>query len=135
MRKYIAMALVAISLGGCAQLQTVSQIATIATKTVDNPVTTQELFQIEASLRIVTEGLLTYRRACIAGTVDVNCRANIALIQPYTQRVPALLSQLRVFVRTQDKVNAWIVYQQLGTLYTNITSTATARGVSLGAGS
>lgn len=135
MRKLAAIGLVALSLGGCASLQTAGQIATIATKTIDNPVTEQELFQIEASLRIVTEGLVTYRRQCLAGTVDKNCRANIEAIQPYSRKVPALLTQLRAFVRTQDKVNAWIVYQQLGNLYTTITTTAAQRGVSLGAAS
>lgn len=132
MRRFLAITLVALSLGGCAQIQTAQTLLTAATKTYDNPVTEQELYQIEASLRIVVEGLLTYRRQCLAGNVDVHCRANIELIQPYTRQVKPLLVELRQFVRNDDKVNGIVVYKRLSNLYNQIVSTATARGVNLG---
>lgn len=132
MRKYLAITLVALTLGGCAQLQTASNLVTAATKSYDNPVTEQELYQIEASLRIVVEALLTYRRQCIAGNVDVNCRQNIELIQPYTRQVRPLLIELRQFVRNDDKVNGIVVYKRLANIYNQIVSTASARGMNLG---
>lgn len=133
MRKLVAIMLVALSVAGCAQLQTASTVLNAATKTYDNPVTEQELYQIEASLRIVTVGLVTYRRECLKGTVDKNCRANIEAIQPYTRQVPALLVELRSFVKTDDRVNGILVYKRLSNLYNQIITQSTARGVNLGA--
>jgi len=132
MRKYLAVALITLSLGGCAQLQTASTVFNAATKTYDNPVTKQELYQIEASLRIVSVALLTYRQQCLKDAVDVNCRANIEAIQPYTRQVEPLLVELRGFVRNDDKVNGIVVYKRLSNLYNSIVSTATARGVNVG---
>ena len=133
MRKLLAITLLAFSLGGCAQLQTASMALTAATKSYDNPVTKQELFQIEASMRIVVEALLVYRRACIAGNVDLRCRENIMAIQPYTRQVKPLLVELRQFVMTDDQVSAIVVYKRLSNLYTSITTEAANRGVNLGA--
>lgn len=132
MRKYLLIVLVTLSLGGCAQLQTAQNLFTAATKSYDNPVTEQELYQIEASLRIVVEALLTYRRECIKGNVDVHCRENIELVQPYTRQVDPLLAELRGFVRSKDKINGIVVYKRLANLYNSIVQTATARGINLG---
>lgn len=133
MRKYLAIAMVALSLGGCAQLSAVSGGLSLITKTVQNPVTEKELYQIEASLRILTEALLTYRRACIAGSADLRCRENIAAIQPYTKQIPPMLTQLRMFVKNNDQINAVVIYNQLTQLYTNVKSSAAQLGVPLGA--
>jgi hypothetical protein len=133
MRKFLAIAMVALSLGGCAQLSAISGGLSLVTKTIQNPVTETELYQIEASIRILTEALLTYRRACIAGSADLRCRENIAAIQPYTRQVPTLLTQLRQFVRTNDQINAVVIYNQLTQLYTNVKSSAAQLGIPLGA--
>ena len=102
------------------------------TKSVANPVTENELYQIEASVNILVKGLLAYRRACIAGSADKSCRANIAAIQPYTKEVPVYLAQLRTFVRNNDQINAANTYNTLVTLYTNAKDTAVRLGVNLG---
>jgi hypothetical protein len=133
MRKFIAIAMVALSLGGCAQLSAISGGLSLVTKTIQNPVTETELYQIEASIRIVTEALLTYRRACIAGSADLRCRENIEAIQPYTKQIPTLLTQLRQFVKTNDQINAVVIYNQLTQLYTNVKSSAAQLGIPLGA--
>jgi hypothetical protein len=133
MRKFLAIAMVALSLGGCAQLSAISGGLSLVTKTIQNPVTETELYQIEASIRILTEALLTYRRACIAGSADLRCRENIEAIQPYTKQVPTLLTQLRQFVRTNDQINAVVIYNQLTQLYTNVKSSAAQLGIPLGA--
>lgn len=133
MRKIVAVVMLAVALGGCAQLQTVGTGISLITKSVTNPVTENELYQIEASVSIVVKALVTYRRACIAGNADVNCRANIAAIQPYTKEVPIYLAQLRRFVRDNDQVNAATAYNTLTTLLTNAKSTAVRLGVNLGA--
>lgn len=132
MRKIALAIVLSTSLAGCAQLQTAQNLANIATTSIDNPVTREKMYQIEASLRIATEALLTYRRACIAGTADLRCRENIEAIQPYTKQVPPLLTELRSFYRNDDKVNALVVYKRLGNIYNNIVNQAAQRGMNLG---
>lgn len=133
MRKLLSIVLVTLSLGGCAQLSAVSGGLSLVTKTIQNPVTTQELYQIEASLRILTEALLTYRRACIAGSADLRCRENIEAIQPYTRQIPGLLAELRSFVKNDDQINAVVVYNRLSNLYTTVKASAVQLGVPTGA--
>lgn len=133
MRKLALALVLSVSLAGCAQLQTASNLMNIATTSIDNPVTAEKMYQIEASLRIAVEALLTYRRACIAGNADLRCRENIEAIQPYTRQVPPLLAELRSFYRQDDKVNALVVYKRLGNIYNNIVTQAAQRGVNIGA--
>lgn len=132
MRKIVAVVLVALSLGGCAQLQAVGGGLSLITKSVTNPVTENELYQIEASINILMTGLVAYRRACLAGNADKSCRANILAIQPYTKEVPIYLVQLRRFVRENDQINAANTYNTLVTLYGNAKDTAIRLGVNLG---
>jgi hypothetical protein len=134
MRKFFAIVLITlgVGVGGCAQLQQTGNLLTAATKSYENPVTKQELYQIEASLRIVTEALVTYRRQCAKGTVDKNCWANIEAIQPYTRQVKPLLIELRSFVKTDDRVNGIVVYKRLSNLYNTIITEAAKNGVNLG---
>ena len=133
MRKLLAIVMVTLTLGGCAQLSAVSGGISLVTKTIQNPVTKQELYQIEASLRILTEALLTYRRACIANSADLRCRENIAAIQPYTRQVPGLLAELRSFVKNDDQINAVVVYNRLSNLYTTLKTSAVSLGIPTGA--
>lgn len=133
MRKYLAVVMVTLTLGGCAQLQTAQNLMNIATASIDNPVTAEKMYQIEASLRIAVEALLTYRRACLAGSADLRCRENIEAIQPYTRQVPPLLAELRLFYRNDDKVNALVVYKRLGNIYNSIVTQAASRGINVGA--
>jgi hypothetical protein len=131
MRKIILVLALSLSLAGvgCApQLAVLSA----ATKTIDNPVTKNDLFQIEASIKLVTTGLKTYRRLCLQDAVDKNCRSNIEAIQPYSSQVYPLLAELSSFVRTNDQINAIVVYKRLVNIYTSITTEAAARGISLG---
>lgn len=132
MRRYLVVVLVALSLGGCAQLQAVSSGLSLVTKSVTNPVTENELYQIEASINILVTGLNAYRKACLDGAADKNCRANILAIQPYTKEVPVYLAQLRSFVRNNDQINAANTYNTLVTLYGNAKQTALNLGVKLG---
>lgn len=134
MRKYVAIVMVALSLGGCAQLSAVSGGLSLITKSVENPVTENELYQIEASIKLLANGLVLYRRQCLAGNADKHCRSNILAIQPYTKDVEEVyLPQLRRFVRENDQLNAVNMYNTLMTLYTNAKTTALRLGVNIGA--
>lgn len=132
MRRIVAVVLVALSLGGCAQLQAIGGGLSLVTKSVTNPVTENELYQIKSSINILMTALVTYRRACLAGSADKNCRANILAIQPYTKEVPIYIDQLEVFVRNNDQINAANTYNTLVTLYGNAKNTAMRLGVNLG---
>lgn len=132
MRKFVAIGFIVLSLGGCAQLQAVSQGISLATKTITNPVTKEEEAKIELAMDTALQLLLTYRRACIAGNADVNCKANIRMLQPYTRAAVPLLAQLRSFVDNNDQINASVVYNQLTALYVNLKAAAQSVGVNVG---
>jgi len=130
MKKIIALALT-LSLGACAQLQAVGTGISLATKSISNPVTKTEEAQIELAIDSAIEALKTYKKACVAGSADVNCRANIAQIQVYTRQIKPLVAQLRNFVDNNDQINATVVYNQLTSLYANVKTIATNLGVKL----
>jgi hypothetical protein len=132
MKKLAFALVVAISLGGCAQLQTLGTAFTLATKSVTNPVTKDDLYNIESGISIALSALQAYKRSCVQGVADKNCRANISAIQVYTRQLPPLLAQLRSFVKNNDQVNATVVYNQVVTLVTNFKTAAANVGVQLG---
>lgn len=133
MKRIILALTVAFALGGCAQLQTLQNVAKFATATITNPVTKEMEAQIELGFDAGVQILLAYRRACIAGTADKNCRRNIEVIQPYTKQAKPLIAQLRSFVDNNDQVNAVVVYNQLVTLYGNLKTAAANLGMDIGA--
>lgn len=133
MKRFVLGALVALSLGGCAQLETAGTLLSLSTKSVANPVTKDELYRVEAGIQLVFTALSAYKRSCAQGLVDVKCKDNIRAIQVYTLRVPPLLRQLRGFVRNDDQINAVVVYNQLTLLITNLKADAAQRGVNTGA--
>jgi hypothetical protein len=118
--------------GGCAQLQTLTGDLSLVTKSIANPVTPADEVAVEVALGGARDLLEVYKNACIAGSADVNCKANIAQIQVYTRQIKPLVAQLRTFVDTNDQINAAAVYNSLKALYTTVKSTATQLGVNLG---
>ena len=132
MRKLLAACLLALSLAGCAQLQAALQAGSLITATINNPVTPDRLNAVENTMIIAFAGLNAYKQACLKGAADVNCRSNIAAIQAYTRRIPPLLTQLRLFVRMNDQVNAIVVYNQIQGLIAAFKSTAATAGVPMG---
>ena len=133
MRKFIAVAVVGLALGGCAQFQAISGAVSLGTASISNPITKAREAQIEAGFDAAIQILLAYRRACIEGHADVHCRANIELVQPYTKLAKnTLLPQLRRFVDANDQVNAIVVFNQLTSLYADMKAVATTAGVNLG---
>lgn len=132
MKRLILTAALALSLAGCASFQAFETGISLATKSIANPVTKSEEAQVELALDTAVQALKVYKKACMAGSADKNCRANIAQIQAYTRQIPPLVAQLRGFVDNNDQVNATVIYNQLTALYANVKSAATSLGVSLG---
>lgn len=133
MKKIAIVMVVALGLGGCAQLSAVTQGISLATKTITNPVTKEDEAKVELAMDTALQLLLTYKRACIAGTADTHCRGNIQMLQPYTRAAVPLLAQLRGFVDNNDQINASVVYNQLTSLYVNLKTAAQSVGVNVGA--
>lgn len=123
----VALAL-ALPSGGCALLNA----AQFATASITNPVTPARLNAVESAMTVAFAALNGYKKACIKGVADVNCRANIAKIQVYTRKAPALLASARAFVRKKDQVNAITAYNELVALIAQFKSEATAAGVPTG---
>jgi len=132
MRKIILAMTLSLALAGCAQLQAITGGISLATASVANPVTPTKEGEIELALNSAVQVLITYKRACLAGSADKNCRDNIRQIQAYTRQIKPMVAQLRGFVDTNDQVNAVVVYNQLTTLYTNMKAAAASLGVSIG---
>lgn len=132
MKRIILAITLSLSLGACAELQTLQNLAKFSTATINNPVTPAMEAQIELGFDTAVQLLLTYRRACIAGTADVNCRQNIEIIQPYTKQAKPLIARLRAFVDGNDQVNAVVAYNQLVGLYGSLKASAAAVGMNVG---
>jgi type IV pilus biogenesis protein CpaD/CtpE len=132
MKRIILALTLSIALAGCAQLEAITGGISLATASVANPVTPTKEGEIELALNSAVQVLITYKRACLAGSADKNCRDNIRQIQAYTRQIKPMVAQLRGFVDNNDQVNAVVVYNQLTTLYTNMKAAAGSLGVSIG---
>lgn len=132
MKKYLLIASLAISLGGCASLNNIGTAVSLATKSVANPVTRTEEVQMEAAIDAAIIVLQGYKKACIQGTADKPCKANIKAIQRYTLQMQPLIRQLRAFVDNDDQINAIVVYNQLTALYANFKNSAAQLGYNVG---
>ena len=132
MRRLILALTLSLSLGACANLEAITEGISLATKSIANPVTPADEAQVEVALGAAIDLLKAYKRACVEGTADANCRANIAQIQAYTRGIPPLVARLRSFVDNNDQINAAVVYNELRALYVNVKATATQLGINLG---
>lgn len=133
MRKIVSAFLIVALLGGCAQLQKAQQVFSLATASVANPVTKDRLNELEAGVTLVFVGLGTYKKLCVNGTADVNCKQNIADLQVYTRQVPDFLTKLRGFVKDNDQINATLVFNDITALISELRTEAASRGVNIGA--
>lgn len=128
MKKIILALALAFGLGACSVTDGVNALSTAIVGTT-NPVTKNDLYAFENSMIVAFAGLNAYKKSCIAGAADVNCRANVAKLQVYTRRIPAALATTRAFVRQNDTVNAQIAYTALKQLFADFTAVATANNV------
>lgn len=134
MKKLLLAAAVTVSLalGGCATVDNLINAAQVVTKSYTNPVTKNDLYQVESGVRIAFTALQAYKDSCARGVADTNCKANVAAVQVYTRQLPPLLVQLRSFVKNDDQVNAITVYNQIVQLVTNFKNAARNVGINVG---
>lgn len=132
MKRIILAITLSFALAGCAQLQTLTAGISLATKSIVNPVTPSDEAKLEVAVGAAIDLLQAYKKACVAGTADKNCRDNIKQIQAYTVQVKPMIAQLRSFVDNNDQINASVVFNQLSALYTNVKKAASDLGMNLG---
>lgn len=131
MKKLLIVPLLCLSLAGCASLQAIGTAFQLGTASVVNPVTKDRLFEIETTISLVFSGLNAWKKTCVQGLINATCNDQIAAVQVYTRQIPPYLRQLRVFVKTNDQVNASVVFNTLTTLVTTVRSQAVQSGQSL----
>lgn len=110
MKKLILVAVLALGLGGCQQVQKLADFTSAIVVGISNPITENELYALENSMIVAFAGLNTYKRACINNVIPSSCRRVIQKLQVYTRRLPAALATLRKFVKENDQVNARVAY-------------------------
>lgn len=133
----IAVVIVALSLGACAgipglpSLQSIETAVKLGTASVDNPVTPARLEQAENALVLVFTGLNAWKASCKNGVIPPSCRDQIASVQVYTRKMPPILAELRVFVRKNDQVNAFIAFNTFSNLVATVKTQAAQNGVEI----
>lgn len=127
----------ALFLGACASLpslQSIETAANLGTVSVSNPVTPARLEQAENAMVLVFTGLNAWKASCKNGTLPPSCRDQIASVQIYTRKLPPLLKELRVFVRNNDQVNAFVAFNTFSSLIATVRTQAAQNGVAIGSG-
>lgn len=131
MKKLLIVPLLCFSLGGCLTLQGIETAFKLGTASVTNPVTKDRLFEVETTVSLIFTGLNAWKKTCAQGLINATCKDQIASVQIYTRQIPPYLRQLRVFVKTNDQVNAMVVYNNLVTLVIAVRSQAAINGQTL----
>lgn len=131
MKKLISIAFVALSLGGCAYIKNIETAIQLGTASAANPVTPTRLNQMESAVTLVFAGLNAWKKSCVQALLPASCKTQIAGVQIYTRQIPPYLSQLRAFVKTNDQVNATVLFNQIVALIGTVKSQAAAGGVNI----
>lgn len=125
MKKLLLVAALALSLGGCVTLDSVGNILT----PTPNVITKQTLSDFENGMIIAFSGLKAYKQSCTAGALPKSCYTTIAQIQVYTKQIPAVLANVRNFVKNNDQVNALQYFAEAKSLLNQFEAIATTNGI------
>lgn len=126
MKKIIVLVL-ALSLAGCAGIpRSVLDGGSSIIADTTNPITSERLYQIEASLSTAASAAIVYRRNCLAKVLPQSCRAIVEKIRGYSRTARLMLSRLRAFVRQNDQVNAIKVLLEVQGVISDLRSTVGA---------
>lgn len=132
MKRILLASLLALSLGACGTLQNVGTAISVGTSSITNPVTPTRLNQMESAVTLVFAGLNTWRSSCVQGLIPPACKQQITDVQLYTKQIPPYLTQLRLFVKNNDQINAISAFNALTALISTIKSQAAAGGATVG---
>ncbi len=132
MKRIILALTLSVALAGCATIQAVETAFQLGTASVANPVTRDRLNQMESAVTLVFAGLNAWKKSCQQALINADCKAQIGEVQVYTRQIPPYLTQLRTFVKTNDQVNATVVFNSLVSLVGTVKTQAAARGIVIG---
>jgi hypothetical protein len=128
-KRIILVFALSLSLGGCQFFSKLQTFAELGTASISNPVTKDRLQKVEAGAVLVFTGLNAWRDACEQGSLNESCREQIRAVQIYSRQIPPYLKELRKFVRTNDQVNASVVFNQIVDLVGIVKGKAAENGV------
>jgi hypothetical protein len=131
MKRIILALTLSLSLAGCATIQAIQTAVELGTASIANPVTKTRLYQMENAIILVFAGLNTWKKSCAQGLINPDCKAQITEAQVYTRQIPPYLAQLRTFVKTNDQVNATVVFNSIVDLVGTVKAKAAAGGVTI----
>lgn len=118
--KFSIVALVSLYLGACAQLQTLTQVAT-ATVTPTEAIVAANAFN---AVKAGATGFLTY---CAANKTDVNCSANNRRnVIAYTRSGTAARNQIETYISTGGTSVPSALYNTLVAAVTNLKASPAA---------
>lgn len=110
----------ALPLAGCAG-DSILRGGTSIIASTENPITSDRLFQIEATFDIAVKAAKAYRRSCLRKALPQSCREIVEYIRPLASTARrTLLPRLRAYVRDNDQVNAIKVFFELKGLVEDI---------------
>jgi len=122
---------ISLAFGGCQFFGNLETALQVGTTSISNPVTKDRLDQLEQMAVLVFTGLKAWKQSCINGVIPQTCKQQIAAVQVYTRQIPPYLAQLRVFVKTNDQVNAIVLFNNITSLIGTVRTQAAAGGVSI----
>src|SRR5450631_1035312 len=129
MKRIILALTLSTALAGCATVQAIDTAFQLGTASIANPVTNDRLNQVESAITLVFAGLEGWKKSCVQGLIPPACKTQIGQVQIYTRQLPPYLAQLRAFVRTNDQVNAAVVFNNIVGLVSTVKTQAAAGGV------
>lgn len=128
MKKIVLALALTLSLGACQQLRNIQTAVELGTASIANPVTTDRLYTMEQATKLLFAGLNTWKKLCVRGQIDPACEQQIRTVQVYTLQIPPYLKDLRRFVKTNDQINATVVWNELAQIVTEVRARAAASG-------
>ena len=131
MKRLLLALTLSLSLAGCATIQAIQTAFELGTASIANPVTKDRLNQVESAVTLVFAGLNAWKKSCVQELIPPVCKEQIGEVQIYTRQLPPYLTQLRTFVKTNDQVNATVVFNSIVDLVGTVKARAAAGGVTI----
>lgn len=131
MKRVILVLMLILPLGGCQFFAKLQNLTDFGNASVANPVTKTRLNQMEKAVTLVFAGLSTWKDLCARGQINVSCTEEIARVQVYTRQIPPYLTRLRTFVKTNDQLNANVVFNSILNLIGEVKSRAAVGGIAV----
>jgi len=116
---------------GCTLFKNIESAIQLGSASASNPVTKDRLNAMESAAILIFSGLNVWRTSCVQGLIPPACKGQITNVQVYTRQIQPYLVQLRTFVKTNDQVNATIIWNEVLAVIATVKNQAAANGVTI----